>query len=213
MAILIVAFALCLYKTPDAVPETSAEDGTQEAASVPVAGAARTLLATVPQTEMAAPDECTKTDADTEVSVEEQDIPETAEAPEAPCLELDDEDAYILAKIAMAEAEGEDTVGKALVIRVVINRVESSGFPDSIHDVIFQPNQFSPVKNGRYERVEPDDDCYAALKMVAVDGWDESEGALYFESASASTWHRENLMYLFTHGNHDFYTEREGEQG
>jgi N-acetylmuramoyl-L-alanine amidase len=61
--------------------------------------------------------------------------------------------------------------------------------------------------------VEPDDDCYAALKMVAVDGWDESEGALYFESASASTWHRENLMYLFTHGNHDFYTEREGEQG
>ena len=40
-------------------------------------------------------------------------------------------DAYLLAKIAMAEAEGEDTVGKALVIRTVLNRVESDKFPES----------------------------------------------------------------------------------
>lgn len=42
---------------------------------------------------------------------------------------ISEEDAYMLTKIAMAEAEGEDIIGKALVIRVVLNRVSSSEFP------------------------------------------------------------------------------------
>ena len=46
-------------------------------------------------------------------------------------------DAYLLAKIAMAEAEGESTEGKALVMLVVLNRVLSDDFPDTIGEVIF----------------------------------------------------------------------------
>lgn len=122
------------------------------------------------------------------------------------------EDAYLLAKIAMAEAEGEDTEGKALVMRVVMNRVKADVFPDSIEDVIYQPRQFSPVANGRFDRVEPDADCWKALSLIEVDGWDESMGATYFESESESTWHEENLKFLFQHGNHYFYTDKgEGE--
>ena len=45
--------------------------------------------------------------------------------------------------------------------------------------------------------------------MIAEDGWDESRGALYFESKSDSTWHEDNLQYLFRHGNHYFYTDKE----
>ncbi len=116
--------------------------------------------------------------------------------------------AYLLMKIAMAEAEGEDTEGKALVIMVVLNRVNSSGFPDSIKKVIFQERQFSPVANGRFDRVEPDEDCQRALDMIQNGGWDESRGALYFESKSDSTWHEDNLQFLFRHGNHYFYTDR-----
>lgn len=121
------------------------------------------------------------------------------------------EESYILAKIAMAEAEDEDTEGKALVILVVLNRVWNEDFPDTIEEVVMQDNpvQFSPVANGRYDRVEPDDDCWKALDMV-MGGWDESRGALYFESPSESTWHQQNLKYLFQHGNHYFYTEKEG---
>lgn len=121
------------------------------------------------------------------------------------------EESYILAKIAMAEAEDEDTEGKALVILVVLNRVWDEAFPDTIEEVVMQDNpvQFSPVVNGRYDRVEPDEDCWKALDMV-MDGWDESRGALYFESPSESTWHQQNLKYLFRHGNHYFYTEKEG---
>lgn len=121
------------------------------------------------------------------------------------------EDAYLLAKIAMAEAENQDTEGKALVILVVLNRVWDDRYPDTIREVIYQENQFSPVSNGRFDRVEPDEDCWKALEMVQVGHWDESQGALYFESKSQSTWHEEHLKYLFKHGDHYFYTEQESE--
>ena len=120
------------------------------------------------------------------------------------------DDDYMLAKIAMAEAEGEDTIGKALVIRTVLNRVKSDDFPDTVKEVIFQENQFTPIKNGRYDRVTPNEDCYKALELVK-DGWNESDGALYFErTTSKNTWHSKNLTKLFTHGNHTFYSEKGG---
>ena len=58
------------------------------------------------------------------------------------------EDAEILLKIAMAEAEGESVEGKALVMLVVLNRVWSEGFPDSISEVVFQDGQFTPTEEG-----------------------------------------------------------------
>ena len=119
------------------------------------------------------------------------------------------EDDYLLAKIAMAEAEGEDTEGKALVIRVVLNRVHGDGFPDTIKEVIYQPRQFTPISDGRFDRVEPDADCWQALSMIDLDDWDESMGATYFESENKSTWHEENLDFLFQHGSHYFYMDKE----
>lgn len=67
--------------------------------------------------------------------------------------------------------------------------------------------RFSPIGNGRYDEVEPDEDCYRALQLIQTDGWDESHGATYFESKSDSTWHSENLTFLFKHGKHYFYKE------
>jgi spore germination cell wall hydrolase CwlJ-like protein len=120
----------------------------------------------------------------------------------------DADESYMLANIAMAEAEGEDTEGKALVILVVLNRVESDEFPDTINGVITDSGQFTAYENGRYDKVEPNEDCYKALQMVE-DGWDESQGALYFErSTTEETWHTTNLEKLFEHGNHTFYTEQ-----
>lgn len=118
----------------------------------------------------------------------------------------DADDSYLLAKIAMAEAEGKDIEGKAYVIMVILNRMLSDEFPDTIEDVIFQDNQFSPVSNGRFYNIEPNDDCWDALDMIQVDKWDKSQGALYFESCqSDDNWHSRNLEYLFTHGKHRFY--------
>ena len=122
-------------------------------------------------------------------------------------MDWDAEDAYMLAKIAMAEAESEDTEGKALVMLVVLNRVWRDEFPDTIAGVIFQDGQFSPISNGRYDEVKPDADCYRALQLIQIDGWDESRGATYFESKSESNWHSEHLTFLFQHGKHYFYKE------
>lgn len=124
-----------------------------------------------------------------------------------PLKSFNEEDECLLAKIAMAEAEGESTEGKAMVIMVVLNRVESKDFPDNIMDVIFDEGQFSPVKEGgRFYTTEPDEDCWKALDLI-MQGWDESEGALYFEAVynGEDTWHSRNLEYIKTVGNHNFY--------
>ena len=113
-----------------------------------------------------------------------------------------DEEEYLLAKLAMAEAEGEDLKGKAFVMLVVLNRVNDDEFPDTIKEVIFQESdgtyQFSPIGDGRFFKQEPNDECYEALELVKT-GYDESKGALYFTS------HSRNLDFLFEHGGHLFY--------
>ena len=66
-------------------------------------------------------------------------VPEPAEEPLQPERENQrSKEDYLLAQIAMAEAEGEDTEGKALVMLVVLNRVEADEFPDSVENVIYQ---------------------------------------------------------------------------
>ena len=120
--------------------------------------------------------------------------------------DLTEED-ELLMKIAEAEAEGEGTEGKALVMLVVLNRVESDSFPDTIAEVIYQDGQFSTVTDGRLDAAEPDRECYDALELISE--WDGSEGALYFESCSGESWHSRNLELLFTYGNHSFYKEKE----
>lgn len=122
---------------------------------------------------------------------------------------VDAYDSYLLAKIAMAEAGNQDTEGKALVMLVVLNRAWGDNeFPDTVEDVIYDDGQFSPVLEGKFEQIIPNKDCWDALEMV-MQGWDESEGALYFESKSSSTWHEDNLKFLFKHQDHYFYTEKE----
>lgn len=117
----------------------------------------------------------------------------------------DAEEAEMLIRIAMAEAEGEGVEGKAYVMAMVLNRVWSDGFPGTIEEVIFQPGQFTPVNDGgRYWGKEPDEECYEAYDMV-LHGWDESEGALYFCTSGGSSWVEENCEYLYAVGNHNFY--------
>ncbi len=121
-----------------------------------------------------------------------------------PAMSLDAADEEILLKLAMSEAGGESTEGKALVMLSVVNRVRSDEFPDTVSEVVFQDRQYSPVLDGRYYSTVPDDDCLAALELIEG-GWDESMGAMYFENAGADSWHSRNLEFLFQEGNHKFY--------
>lgn len=140
-------------------------------------------------------------------SVEKNEVYSTAteEAVDVAGLDFSDEESQMLLKIAMAEAEDQGVIGKALVMNVVKNRVDSEEFPDTIEGVIFEDLQFSPIADGRYDAAVPDEECYEALEMV-LSYWDGSNGALYFEADwNENTWHKENLTELFQYGNLIFY--------
>jgi spore germination cell wall hydrolase CwlJ-like protein len=116
------------------------------------------------------------------------------------------EESYLLAKIAMAEAEGCNIQTKTLIIMCVLNRVWSDKFPDTIEEVIFQENQFSPIDNGRWDRVEPNEDCYEAVRIVMEAKYDYSGGATYFESCDdEDNWHSRNLEFLYESEGIRFY--------
>ena len=111
----------------------------------------------------------------------------------------------------MAEAEGCNTKTKTLIIMCVLNRVESDEFPDTIEEVVFQQcangtYQFSPIGNGRWNSVEPNEDCYEAIEAVKQNTYDYSGGALYFENCTnEDNWHSRNLEYLYESEGIRFY--------
>lgn len=119
-------------------------------------------------------------------------------------------DDYLLAKIAMAEAEGCSIETKCFVIATVLNRTRDNAFPDTIKEVIFEKKkgvyQFSPIGDGRWDRVKPNEECWKALKMVKAYQYDFSLGALYFESCkNADNWHSRNLEFLYKSDTMRFY--------
>ena len=205
MTIALVIMSACVYNSRVEVPTDDTQtiqhtSGVAKTYQLPTAGVATILISSFEINEVE------KTTSASEPTEESQPTQETEDSHDYMSYDWSSDDAYLLAKIAMAEAEGEDTEGKALVVMVVLNRVYSDEFPDTIYDVIYQKKQFSPVSNSRFDKIEPNEDCYKALDMIQLDKWNESEGALYFESEGCTdNWHSRHLEYLFTHGGHRFY--------
>ena len=120
-------------------------------------------------------------------------------------VELTEEEQTMLLKLGMAERGNcECTECIALVMRTVLNRVEAGRFGKSIRSVIFAPDQFTPVSDGSYDKAQPNERCYEALDLV-IYGWDESQGALYYEWCKGESWHSKNLHLLFQHCDIRFY--------
>lgn len=114
-----------------------------------------------------------------------------------------------LTKIVMCEAGGEDYEGMVLVANVILNRLSSSRFPNTIEGVIFENNngtyQFSPAKHAIYD-AKPTSKVKKAVD-AALAGDDYSQGATYFIATwcEESSWHARSLTHLFTHNKQSFY--------
>lgn len=128
---------------------------------------------------------------------------------------LDMAELEVLLKIVEAEAGCEDEEGKLLVANVILNRLNSDKFPDSVSEIVFQQEngitQFSPVSDGSYDRVQISEETVRAVGR-ALDGEDISEGALYFAArdyadSKRMRWFDEKLTLLFRHGGHEFFKE------
>lgn len=129
--------------------------------------------------------------------------------------ELSGEEANVLKRIVEAEATGEDIKGRILVANVILNRVKSSKFPNTVKEVVFQRKgstvQFSPTKDGRYWSVNVSAKTKEAVKR-ALAGEDYSRGALYFSARSRADkhnmrWFDGSLKWLFKYGGHEFYKD------
>lgn len=132
-------------------------------------------------------------------------VPETTEPVRTPVLSLTEEEKTMLLKIGMAErGSTECTECIALVMCTVLNRVEADRFGSSIRSVLFAQDQFTPISDGSYDSAEPNERCQEALDMV-IYGWDESQGALYYEWCDGESWHSQNLNLLFQHCDVRFY--------
>ena len=127
---------------------------------------------------------------------------------------MSDSDYDTLLRIVEAEAGGEDIKGRVLVANVIMNRVESDEFPDTVTDVVWEYDcgvpQFSPTYDGRINEVTVSDETREAVKQ-ALEGVDYSQGALFFVQKDAAdkknvAWFDKELKKLFKYGVHDFYT-------
>lgn len=115
---------------------------------------------------------------------------------------------YWLSRIIEAEAGGEPFKGKVAVGEVILNRVESDEFPNTIWGVIFDDNfgiQFEPVANGTIYNTPSEESIKAA--KTALDGSNYIENCLYFlnPTIAESNWIIKNREYYTTIANHEFY--------
>jgi len=119
------------------------------------------------------------------------------------------DDLYWLSKIINAESEGESLAGKIAVGNVVLNRVESADFPNTVYDVIFDRKggvQFTPVANGSINK-EPNEESVIAAKICLENYKVSNKNILFFlnPAISTSTWVPNNRDFIMTIGSHDFY--------
>lgn len=93
------------------------------------------------------------------------------------------DDLTLLARLIEAEGQGEPYEGMVAIAAVVLNRVESPKFPNTVAGVIFQPHAFESVTNGLIWRRTPSALAWQAARD-ALNGWDPTYGALFFWNPS-----------------------------
>ena len=94
-------------------------------------------------------------------------------------------DLYLLAKCIYAESRGESYTGQVAVGAVILNRVASSQFPNTISGVIYQRHAFTAVSDGQIN-LEPDKTAMNAASD-AMNGWDPTYGCLYYYNPAVAT--------------------------
>lgn len=112
-------------------------------------------------------------------------------------------DVNLLARLVYGEARGEPYAGQVAVAAVVLNRVKSSSFPNTVAGVIYQSGAFDVVSDGQIN-MSPNSTAKKAAQD-AINGWDPSYGAIYYFNPNTATskwiWSRPLTVVI---GNHRF---------
>ena len=103
----------------------------------------------------------------------------------APAQGATSDELYLMARMISAEARGEPFVGQVAVGAVILNRVESPQFPNTIAEVLYQPGALSALLDGQFDQPIADSAWRAARE--ALGGSDPSGGAVYYYNPVTST--------------------------
>jgi N-acetylmuramoyl-L-alanine amidase len=110
-------------------------------------------------------------------------------------------DIRLMANAVYGESRGEPYEGQVAVAAVILNRVESPSFPNTISGVIFEPRAFTAVADGQIW-MTPDETAKRAV-MDAINGWDPSGGAIYYFNPNTATsdwiWSRPQIKRIGEH--------------
>ena len=110
-------------------------------------------------------------------------------------------DLNLLARCVYAEARGEPYTGQVAVAAVILNRVKSASFPNTIAGVIYQPYAFTAVNDGQIN-LSPNSTAYKAAQD-ALNGWDPTYGCLYYYNPRTATsswiWSRQTVVTIGQH--------------
>ncbi|MDE6411363.1 MAG: spore cortex-lytic enzyme [Clostridia bacterium] len=94
-------------------------------------------------------------------------------------------DLYLMAKAIYAEGRGESYTGQVAIGAVIMNRLKSPSFPNTISGIIYQKGAFTAVADGQIN-LEPNQTAYNAARD-AMNGWDPTYGAIYYYNPAKST--------------------------
>lgn len=123
----------------------------------------------------------------------------------AETVDISQEDAQLLMDVAWAEAGSQGTDGQWLVMSVILNRVESEAFPDSVEGVVYQAHQFTTATNGAISRAEPTAETHYAL--ARIESGDVAPEVVAFETTDNTTLDT-YFSPAFSYRGHQFYTEK-----
>ena len=94
-------------------------------------------------------------------------------------------DVYLLAKTIYAEGRGEPYIGQVAIGAVILNRVRSAQFPNTVSGVVYQKHAFTAVTDGQIN-LTPNETAMKAARD-AINGWDPSGGAIYYYNPAVAT--------------------------
>jgi Cell wall hydrolyses involved in spore germination len=117
---------------------------------------------------------------------------------------ITNKDIHLMAQVVYGESRGESFDGKVAVASVILNRLISDKFPDSVSEVIYQPNAFSCITD---KNIKPDQTSFDAV-YKALSGYDPTSNSTFFYNPqiSSSDWiYKANKKDVIKIGNHTFF--------
>lgn len=116
-------------------------------------------------------------------------------------VKISEREMELLARLVYAEGRGEPYEGQVAIAAVVLNRVASPGFPNTVREVIYAPNAFSPVHDGNL--TSKSNESTRKAVRDAVEGQDPTNGSLYFFNPNTATsswiWSRTQTVRISNH--------------